>query len=112
MDLFGRGDRDEDLSLARATSLSEQFGQQWKLRMMAQEAALSKAGNGRLRRLLARNRSFSCADIGTGAAVLFYKTVGRQSTPRWRGPAKIIHTDETGVATKFRSQALKRQGIE
>ena len=43
-DLHGWGDRDEDLAFAQDTSLSGQFVQQWKLRMMAQEAALTFIG--------------------------------------------------------------------
>ena len=39
-DNFGWGDEDEDLPFAQDTSLSEQFVAQWKLRMLAQEAAL------------------------------------------------------------------------
>ena len=39
-DNFGWGDEDEDLLFAQDTSLSGQFVAQWKLRMMAQEAAI------------------------------------------------------------------------
>ena len=40
VDLLGWGDKDVDLAFAQDTSLSGQFAQQWKLRVMAQEAAL------------------------------------------------------------------------
>ena len=48
VDLFRWGDRDEDLAFAQDTSLSGQFAQQWKLRAMAQEAALAEATNSNL----------------------------------------------------------------
>ena len=39
-DLFGRGDKDGDLTFAQEASLLGRCAQQWGLRMMAQEAAL------------------------------------------------------------------------
>ena len=43
---------------AQETSISRQFTHQWGLRMSAQEAALKEMANGKLRNLLAHNRSF------------------------------------------------------
>ena len=40
---------------------------------MAQEAALKEIANSRLRRLLAFTKSFTCADVKIGDAVLFHK---------------------------------------
>ena len=39
--------------------------------------------------------------------VLFYKTPNRKSSPRRRGPAKVLEIDETGVAVYFQSQTFK-----
>ena len=44
--------------------------QQWKLRMMALEAALGEAAYSRLRRLLANNKPFKCTDVQIGDAAL------------------------------------------
>ena len=52
-DLYRWGDNGGDLLRAQDTSVSGQFAQQWKLRMMAQEAALKEVANSKLRRLLA-----------------------------------------------------------
>ena len=92
---------------AQDTSISGQFVQQWKLRMKAQEAAMKEIANSKLRRLLAYNKTFECTDIKMGDTVLFYKSPHRKSHPRWRGPAKILDIDETGVTVKFQSQSFK-----
>ena len=42
VDLYAWEGKDEDLAFAQDTSLSGQFVQQWKLRRMAQEAALKE----------------------------------------------------------------------
>ena len=73
-DLFGWGDSDEDLLFAQGTSLAGQFANQWKLRVRAQEATLREVANGKLRRILARNQTFNCAEVAVGDMVLFYKT--------------------------------------
>ena len=65
-DLFRRGGDDEDLLFAQDTSLSGQSAQQWKLRIMVQEAASRAVGNSELCRLLARNKSFNCTDVHSG----------------------------------------------
>ena len=45
VDLFGWKEKDEDPLFAQVTSLSGQFAQQWKLRMMAQEEALKEVAS-------------------------------------------------------------------
>ena len=42
-----------------------------------------------------------------GDSALCYKAVNRKSTPRWRGPAKILDINETGVTSKFQSRTFK-----
>ena len=70
-DNFGWGDEDEDLLFAQDTSPSAQFVAQWKLRMLAQEAALKEIANRKLRRTLAPNNSFDSVDVAVGDEVLF-----------------------------------------
>ena len=86
-DFFGLGDGDEDLLFAQDTSLAGQFVQPWKLRTRAQEATLKEAADGKIRRLLARNETFNCAEIDVGDIVLFYKAQNRES----------LQIDESGV---------------
>ena len=74
----------------------EQFAEQWKLRMMAQKAALKGKANSKLRRLLARNRPSDCTGAKAVDSALFYKPVDQKSAPRWRGAAAILEIDETG----------------
>ena len=45
---YGWGDQDENLLFEQDSSVSGQFAQQWKLRMMAEEAALKEAANSKL----------------------------------------------------------------
>ena len=70
MDLFGWEDADDDSTFAQDTPLAGQVAQQWELRMRAQETVLKEVADSKLRRLLARNKSFNCADINLGDAVL------------------------------------------
>ena len=100
---FGRGAEDEDLAAARDTSLSGQFVQQWKLGTTAQERALREIANCRLRRLLACNKSFTCADVEIGDALLSLQVQGKKITPRRRGPALISDVDVTSATVKFLS---------
>ena len=93
-DNFGWGDEDEDL-FAQDTSLSGQFVAQWKLRMMAQEAALREIANSKLRRILAFNNSFGSADVRVGGEVLFYKALSGKAL---QGPAG----DESRASLFFR----------
>ena len=58
VDPYGWRDQEED-----------QFAQQWKLRMMAQEAALKEVANRKLLRLLASNKTFNCTDVKIGRSV-------------------------------------------
>ena len=103
-DLVRWGDHGDDLLCAPDSAVSGQFAQRWKLRMMAQEAALKEVAKSKLRRLLAYNKTFNCADIKVGDSVLFYKAPHRKSQPRWRGPAPVLDVDETGVMVKYRTQ--------
>ena len=100
-------DMDEDLTFAQDTSVSGQFAQQWKLRMMEQEAALGEVADGKPRRLLAYNKSFSCTGVKIGGASLSRKTVNKKSAPRKRGPALILDIGETGATVEFRPQTFK-----
>ena len=90
-DLLGWGDRGEGLFFAQDASLVGQLARQWKSRMMAQEAALKEVANIKLRRLLAHNKSFRCADVRVGGTVLPYRAANGQSAPRRQD------TDATGV---------------
>ena len=65
---------------------------------MAYEAALKEVVNRYSRRLLAHN------NVAIGDSVLCYRKVNSKSTPRSRGPAKILDIDKTGVTAKFHSQ--------
>ena len=69
-DNFGWGGEDEDLLFAQDASLCGHFVAQWDLRLMAQEAALKKIANSKLRRILAPNNSFGSADVRVGDEVL------------------------------------------
>ena len=62
-DLYGWAGKDEHSAFAQETSKSGQFAPQWKLCMMAQEGALKKIADTRLRRLLAYYKSFTCTDV-------------------------------------------------
>ena len=70
VDLFEWEDKGEDLLFAQDTSVAGQFGQQWRLRMRAQEAPLKEIAKSKLRRLLAYNKSFNCTFINVGYSVL------------------------------------------
>ena len=100
-DNFAWGDKDEDLLSAQDTSLSGQFVAQWKLRVMAQEAASKEIANSKLRRNLAANNSFDSAGVRVGDDAVFYKAPARKSAPRWRGPAKVLLLDESGAPPSF-----------
>ena len=104
MDLYKWEDKDEDLTFAQDTSLSGEFVQQWKLRMMAQEAAPKEIAISRLRRSLAYNKSFNCRGVQIGDTVLIYKSTKRKSAPRSRGPEKILDVADAGVPAKFHPQ--------
>ena len=100
VDRYGwRDGKDGGLLFAQDTPPSGQFAQQWKLRMMAQGAALKGVAYSKLRRLLAYNQSFTCTDVHIGGASSLYKAMNRKSTPRRRGPAQIL-------TAKFQSQTF------
>ena len=65
--------------------------------MLLREAALKESANNKLRRLLAYDRSFDCADVKVGDLALPYKCVDLESAPRWRRPTAILRFGETGV---------------
>ena len=65
--------------------------------MRAQEATLEGVAESKRRRLLARDKTPNCAEIDVGDMALFYKAQNMKSLPRWRGPAKVIEMDESGV---------------
>ena len=106
-DLFGWEDGDEDLMFAQDTSLAGQFAPQWKLRLKAQASTLKEIAKIKLRRLLAQNKTFDCAEINVGDMALSYKAQNRKSSPRRRGPAKVLEIDETGETVPFQSQNFK-----
>ena len=93
VDLFGWDDTDEDLLFARDTAASGQVAQQWELAILAQEAELTEAANSKLRRWLARKKSFDCTEVKFGDSALLHKAANRKSAP-----AKILDTGETKVA--------------
>ena len=112
-DSFGRGGgggggNDEDRLLAQDASPLGQFGRQWKLRVMAQDAALNGMAKSKLRRLMAQARSFNCADAAVG-----HSAVNCKSASRRRGPAAILDIEvlrsrgETDVATSSESKNFK-----
>ena len=68
--------------------------------MMAREAALSEAANGRSRRLMIHNKLFKRIDVEI-------RDLSLKSTPRRRGPAEILGIDETGATVKFQPQTIK-----
>ena len=107
VDLFGWDDKDKDPLFARDASFSSEFGKQWTLHIMAQEAALKEVATSKLRRLLAYNESFNSTGVQIGDTVLFYGSAKRNSAPHWRGPAKI----PDWLTAKFLSQtSAKRSG--
>ena len=69
-DPFGWDEKDEDLFFSQDNPVSGRFAQQRKLRMMAQEAALKEVASSKLRRLLAYDRLFNCADVKIGDTAL------------------------------------------
>ena len=104
--LAGRDDKDEKLLFGPDASPSGRFAQQWKLRMMAQEAALNEVANCKLGKPLAYNKSFNCADVKIGDTALFYKSAKKKGAPSWRGPAKIL--DMSGAT--LRAEGGGREG--
>ena len=101
------GGQDEDMTFARDTSPTGQCVQRRKLRLRAQAATLKEIANSKLRRLLAHNSFFNCPEIDWGDSVMFYKAQSRRSSPRWRGPAKILDIDVAGVTVPFQSRTFK-----
>ena len=77
-DLHVWRDGGDDLLFVQETSISGQFAQQWRLRMMARKAALREMANSESRRLFAHARLFDCPDVKVGDWALFYKSVNRR----------------------------------
>ena len=75
--------------------------------MRAQDAALKQMTDCTMSRLLARNRSFDCADVKVGDSALFLKGVIRRRAPRRRGPAVILYFDDTGVTVRVHGANLQ-----
>ena len=98
--VYGWEDKDEDLTFAQDTSKSGQFAQQWKLRIMAQDAASKEIANSRLRKVLAYNESFTRTNVKIGDAVIFYKAQKKKSAQRRRAPTLILDIDEAGATAK------------
>ena len=105
--LLGRRAVDEDLLLFRDTPKSGRFVRRRKLRISAHATIPKGVANSKLRRLLAHNTSFNCADVKVGDAVLLHKAPNRDGAPRRRGPSEILDIDETGATVKFQSQTYK-----
>ena len=95
------------MTFAQDTSVSGQFPQRRKLRMMAQDAALKECASSRLRRLLAYNKSSNCSDVKIGNAGILSEAASKESMPRCRGPALILDIDQTGATAKLQSQTFK-----
>ena len=106
-DLSGWDDQEEDLLSPQDTPASEQFAQQWQLRMMPQEAALKEVANIKLRRLPAYNKTSNCTDVAIGDSVRFYKAPNRNGQTKWRGLASILDIDGTGVAVRDQGQTFQ-----
>ena len=68
--------------------------------MMALVEASREVADGKLRRLLARNKPFGRTDVQIGS-------MNRGSTPRWRDPAKILEIGVSGATAKFQSRTFK-----
>ena len=75
--------------------------------MLAQDAALKELASSNSRRLLARNESFECTDVQVVDSALLYKWVGRESAPKWRGPATVRDMDATGVTATAEGGTFK-----
>ena len=74
---------------------------------MPKEAALKEVADCHLRRPLASNKLFNCADAHVGDSAPPLKAPNRESAPRRRGPAKILDIDDAGATVKFQSQTFK-----
>ena len=88
-DPYARRDDDGDPMSAQQTSVSGQSVQRWKLRLIAQEAALNVLADSNVRRLLAHNRSSDCTAVKVGDSTPSYTAIKRESAPRRRGQVAI-----------------------
>ena len=78
--------------------------------MTAQDAALRKAANGKLRRPLTYSKSSNCADAKIGDAALLKEAVDRRSAPRQRGPARLSDIDDAGATVSAPRQTSEVTG--
>ena len=88
--LYGWGGANKDMAFSQDTSLSGQLSQRWKLRKMAQEAALQEIASSRLLRLLAFNESLACTNVKIGERVLCFKAPNKEAAPRRGGEFSVI----------------------
>ena len=100
-DVSGCVEKGGGMLSAQGTPSSGQCAQQWELRMMAQEAAQPEVASSKLRCSLAYNKTFNCAGVEIGDAVLCFKAPNRKSRPKWRGPACIADIDDTEVTARY-----------
>ena len=83
------------------------FVQQWKLRNMAQEAALQGMANSTERRMLGHNQSPHITEIDAWNSAIFPNKLERRVPSHWRGSAGILDIDKTGVAVKSQIRTFK-----
>ena len=100
------GGNDRGLDFAQYTSVSSRFTLQWKLRSMAREATLKEGANGKLRRILDRNKTFNSAGFAIGDSVISHGQINRKSAPTWWGPTFSLDIDETGFTVNIQSQTF------
>ena len=100
-DLYGWDDQYANLLFAQGPC-SGQLAQQWKLRIMAQEAAWKLVANSKLQRLLAYKMTSKCADAMNRDSVPFYKAPNRKST-RMERTYRILEIDGTAMTVRRQS---------
>ena len=77
-----------------------------KLRIVAHEAALTEVADDKLHRLF-EYKSFNCQAVKVSDVLRLQETSNRNSTPRWRGPARIPDIDDGCATAKFQGQTSK-----
>ena len=86
---------------------TEEFTEQWQVRLTAHGAALRDMADSKSRRPSAQNRSFTGADVKAGDSVSSRKVVIRKSATWRRGKALTLDIGETGATVKFQSRTFK-----
>ena len=94
-DLFMRQDGDSRQDFVQDTFTSARFGRQLKVRELAQAAPTKKVAISKLRRPLARHKTFGRADVQADDSVTLYKLIRRESAPGRRGPAAVKFEGQT-----------------